>query len=135
MIFVKDQHKSLAELSFTVLFLLALNHTDKAIQKKRYSPGEEHSVHRLSRLLIIVKSHGEIKHNMKKGKRSQAPFLKKGEVSSPSKLAASPLISDKATGPFHLEPMVVGGRVLARMEWNRRFISQQSDDTGRRAKR
>ena len=27
--------------------------------------------------------------------------------------------------PFHPEPMVAGGRVLARMEWKRRFIRYQ----------
>lgn len=79
MILAKDQHKSLAKLSFTALFLLALNDADKTSQKKRYSPGEEHSVHRLSRPLIIVKSHGEIKqnksHHISSGKRGQAPFF------------------------------------------------------------
>jgi len=54
---------SLAELGFFVLFLLTLNNADKTNQKKRYSPEEEHSVHRLSRPPIIVRSYGEIKQN------------------------------------------------------------------------
>ena len=77
MILAKDQHKSLAELGFNALFLLALNDAGKTNQKKRHSPGEEHSVHRLSRPLIIVRSRGEIKqnksHHISSGKR------KKGE--------------------------------------------------------
>jgi hypothetical protein len=75
MILAKDQHKSLAELGFFALFLLALNDAGKTNQKKRHSPGEEHSVHRLSRPLIIVRSRGEIKQNKKGGKRGLALFF------------------------------------------------------------